>query len=150
METETEQKHTTAAIAAINRELARLAEEAQSIADRYWAWSKTENDRRPKTERFYVGCRVRWRNDNGHPTVAIAWFRNRANTKAERGPEDRPFFSEEIKKGRGPSYTDAALRKHLKGWAVERVLATEKEFADIRRRAGHLTTARRYVTQATK
>lgn len=127
----------------IDRQVLVLALQAQLTASAFWSATEAFRSLPEKTERSFLGCRVRVVNGS----LSIEWYRN-AIFKPP-GAQSKRVLSSYIKKGAGTRYPKTSFAKEPE-WAKKLVELAEDDFQAIRERAAALTKMRRALREFEK
>jgi hypothetical protein len=104
-----------------------LYEHALALVDEWWGEYLAEKKTRQKSDRGYLGLRVR----QFEATLAIEYFRS--VFRKGSGPGGKPMLKT-IPRGSRLTYTEARLRKEgARPWEIDLVMAWEPTFEQLRK-----------------
>lgn len=125
----------------------RLAQEAETLAERYWDHHWAHNPKLPLAEKTPMGVRVP-RHPNNRAHFTIMWFWNRW-VLTKRGKKQ--IISNYIPKGRTQlMYPTARLLQHARDWEADLILELESHFARIRHDVRELSSSERTLKRLLK
>lgn len=108
----------------LQSELDGLHDQAQQLADEYWAASREVNKTKKTSEKTKLGLRARKKTK----VVTIEWYFNRW---LFNGKSKKPLSSY-IPKGSGTSYRVESILKHAQDWERDSIIETEAKAARLR------------------
>lgn len=115
-------------MAALESKKQALYEHAIALVDEWWGEYLREKKTRQKSDRGYLGLRVR----QFEATLSIEYFRS-VFKKGSGAGESKPMLKT-IPRGSKLTYTEARLRKEgARPWEIELVMAWEPTFEQLRK-----------------